>query len=539
MLNLRKLPYLLAAERTPIVDELLDIVKERDDYIEELEREIRRLKKLPAKPAIKPSTLREKISPPADSKRPGSEKQKKTQTLPIHEVHVVKLPEHQKPVGCTFRGFANFTVQDISIQVVNHLFKCERYQTKDGRVIKALMPEAYRDQHFGPNLRAYILHQYFHQGVTQPLLWQQLKSWGISISKGQINNLIVHNKDVYHNEKEEVFQTGLFLSAYLQVDDTGARHQGHNGFCTYIGNEYFAYFNSNRYKNRLNFIQCLQGKTKEYILDIKAFNYLKLKPLVSDKSRSLLSYWQSTSLRFQCKEKLMSHLQKIGIHDAKLLEWCAEAAAFSHLRQVGLSKDILFLSDEAGQFKLPNMKHALCWVHVERKLRQLIPHYDEQAALLLQKQNQYWQLYQGLAAYKQKPNPESKQKLINQFEIMCQPVDNYPPLNKALARIKKWQHRLLLVLDYPFIPLHNNTGEQDIREYVRRRKISGGTRGELGRMARDTFASLKKTCYKLGVNFWLYLLEKTVNVSNKRLTDFMYQRASKDNEQLSFALSSV
>jgi len=61
------------------------------------------------------------------------------------------------------------------------------------------------------------------------------------------------------------------------------------------------------------------------------------------------------------------------------------------------------------------------------------------------------------------------------------------------------------VLDRPDIPLHNNTSERDIREYVKKRKISGGTRSELGRRCRDTFTSLKKTCRKLGISFWQFL----------------------------------
>ncbi|WP_295583637.1 hypothetical protein [uncultured Lamprocystis sp.] len=34
------------------------------------------------------------------------------------------------------------------------------------------------------------------------------------------------------------------------------------------------------------------------------------------------------------------------------------------------------------------------------------------------------------------------------------------------------------------------------------RKISGGTRSDLGKDCRDGFASLKKTCRKLGISFW-------------------------------------
>jgi hypothetical protein len=81
-------------------------------------------------------------------------------------------------------------------------------------------------------------------------------------------------------------------------------------------------------------------------------------------------------------------------------------------------------------------------------------------------------------------------------------------LNAALKRIHEKRADLLLVLDRPEIPLHNNLSENDIREWAKKRKISAGTRSELGRRCRDTFVSLKKTCRKLGVSFWQYLQDR-------------------------------
>ena len=40
---------------------------------------------------------------------------------------------------------------------------------------------------------------------------------------------------------------------------------------------------------------------------------------------------------------------------------------------------------------------------------------------------------------------------------------------------------------------------------VTRRKISGGTRSEIGRDCRDAFLSLAKTCDKPGIAVWDYL----------------------------------
>jgi len=81
-------------------------------------------------------------------------------------------------------------------------------------------------------------------------------------------------------------------------------------------------------------------------------------------------------------------------------------------------------------------------------------------------------------------------------------------LKNVLKRIYRNKPELLRVLDFPDLPLHNNLSENDIREYVKRRKISGSTRSELGRQCRDTFTSLKKTCRKLNISFWDYLKDR-------------------------------
>ena len=56
--------------------------------------------------------------------------------------------------------------------------------------------------------------------------------------------------------------------------------------------------------------------------------------------------------------------------------------------------------------------------------------------------------------------------------------------------------------------MHNNGSETDIREYVKRKKVSGGTRSLSGQQSRDTFASVKKTCRKLGLSFYTYLKDR-------------------------------
>ncbi|MGK7873696.1 MAG: transposase [Xenococcaceae cyanobacterium] len=81
-------------------------------------------------------------------------------------------------------------------------------------------------------------------------------------------------------------------------------------------------------------------------------------------------------------------------------------------------------------------------------------------------------------------------------------------LNLAMQQFCAHKKELLLVLDAPQLPLHTNAAETDLREYVTRRKISGGTRVDNGRRVRDTFTGLKKTCRKLAFSFWQYLMSR-------------------------------
>lgn len=78
-------------------------------------------------------------------------------------------------------------------------------------------------------------------------------------------------------------------------------------------------------------------------------------------------------------------------------------------------------------------------------------------------------------------------------------------LDRLLARLHARKAELLRVLDRPDIPLHTNGSENDIRSVVTKRKISGGTVSERGKIARDVMLGLIKTCAKLDVSFYRLL----------------------------------
>jgi hypothetical protein len=123
----------------------------------------------------------------------------------------------------------------------------------------------------------------------------------------------------------------------------------------------------------------------------------------------------------------------------------------------------------------------------------------------MERDNQDLKTYKSLTAAQQL---QQKATLEAGFDEIFSTPTSFETLNQVIGRLHQRKAELLKVLDRPDLPLHNNASEQDIREFVTKRKISGSTRSDEGRRCRDTFASLKKTCRKLGISFWEYLTDR-------------------------------
>ncbi len=116
-----------------------------------------------------------------------------------------------------------------------------------------------------------------------------------------------------------------------------------------------------------------------------------------------------------------------------------------------------------------------------------------------------WRFYADLKEYRLAPNVKRRLALRQRFDRIFRRRTGFVALDRLLARLYANKAELLMVLQRPEIPLHNNGAENDIRCQVTRRKISAGTRSDLGRDCRDAFLGLSNTCAKLGVAFWDYL----------------------------------
>jgi hypothetical protein len=315
--------------------------------------------------------------------------------------------------------------------------------------------------------------------------------------------------DVFHDEKDHLLRTGLSVSQYIHTDDTGARHNGKNGYCTHIGNELFVWFSSTESKSRINFLSCLgQGSRQLYVLNDGALAYMEQQKL----PRVLIARLEDKTLRIETASALASWLDQQNIKAKQHRRIITEGALMGGLLAQGIPANFSIISDDAGQFNV--FDHALCWIHAERIINRLIPLNDEHVKAVDDVREQLWLLYRDLKGYKLNPSTIQAEHIKFRFQAMCSTKTAYVTLNLALKRMGNNQHELLRVLDKPYLPLHNNVSERDIRDYVKKRKISGSTRSEAGRKCRDTFASLKKTCLKHGLSFWHYLKDRLLGESN-------------------------
>ena len=493
--------------------EIILTLKEQNQILRD---EIARLKNQKPKPKITPSKL-SKDPKPKSSPKGSTKKKKKTTKLPIHKEE--RIAPDDIPEGSIFKGCNSYVVQGLQIVPFNTRYLLEQWLTPEGKIVAGQLPSNV-DGHFDSVLKSFIIYQYHHCHVTQPLILEQLREWDVDISAGQINRILNEGKDIFHTEKDDILHAGLQSSCYINVDDTGARHNGKNGYCTHIGNEFFTWFKSTESKSRINFLQLLCAGKDDYILNDDAFQYMRDKGL----PKSSLSLLQASSVTaFTNAVQWETHLNTIGIVKPRHIQIVTEGALLANLAG-HLPKGLVIVSDDAGQFNI--LDHALCWIHAERTLAKLIVPSTLKQEILDTVREQVWDFYDELKAYKENPSEQEKIRLQKVFDDIFTQHTDFQLLNNALARLHANKSELLLVLDSPEIPLHNNLSENDIREYVKKRKISGSTRSEAGRECRDTFASLKKTCRKLGISFWQFLNDRLAGDNQiSPLSQIVEQRA--------------
>ena len=505
-----------------LVEELSGKNRELAEEVQKLRDELNRMKGEQGKPDIKASKKdddgdegneegagNEDISSEEERSTPKKRrKKKKNAEIVIHQEEKLTIETNELPEDVEFKGYEPVVVQDITIGPNNTRFlKAKYYSPSEGKSYLAPMPAGYEGE-FGPAVRTMIITLYHASGMTEPKIQEFLGNFDISISEGQISNILTKDLEEWHEEKEAIVKAGLGSTSYQQTDDTGTRVNGKNQYCHIFCNPYYTAYFTRPYKNRLTVIHLMQG-TEELQLKITDETLTFLEQFKVPK-------WAQTHIQAWIREDLytleemeplmLNELRTLGEqHKAHIFE---AAALTAYNAQTDMPVIEILLSDDAPQFGRITTHHALCWVHEGRLYKKLIPFLEHHRQLLNSFLDEFWRFYKRLLEYCLNPNPPDAQQLRDDFDSLFSQTTGYRQLDKCIARTKAKKDKLLLALDFPDIPLHNNAAELGARQRVRKRKISCGPRTQDGLQAWDTFATLAETAKKLGVSFFAYVFDR-------------------------------
>ena len=367
------------------------------------------------------------------------------------------------------------------------------------------MPGGYEGE-FGLGVRALVLTLYHASGMTEPKIQEFLEYVGTSISSGQISNLLIKDKEEWHEQKKAIYQAGLVSSEWQHIDDTSTRVDGHNQPLP-CGVQ--------------SALQRLFHPSQEGPPDCDSafagrpaigFPANERTPALLDLfntprwARQHTTTWPQNQVLThpQMEEWLQRDVASLNDQQqARILE-AAALTAYNTQTTVPIVTTLL----SAPQFQFVTLYQMLCWVHEGRHYTKLILYVDYHRQQLADFKKQFWQFYRQLLLYKTAPSAPEADRLRVEFDTLFGQKTGYDGLDRRIAKTLAKKERLLTVLDFPYLPLHNNPAELAARQRVRKRDISFGPRTSDGVEAWDTFNTLTETAKKLGVNFYAYIHDR-------------------------------
>jgi Transposase IS66 family len=514
-----------------LVEELNSKVKELESENQRLRDENNRLKGEQGKPDIKGNNkkgLKSKHSSEKERQTPNKHsKGSKNQSIKIDREEIIKYPLELLPEDAEFKGYEEVIIQDIKLATDNVLFRKQKYYSaSEGKTYLAQLPLGYEGE-FGPGVKALVISLYYGGNMTQGKLLEFLKDIGISMSAGHLSNLLIKDHSDFEEEKSEVYFSGLASSPWQHFDQTGARVGGVNHTTNVICNPLYTIYLTTLKKDRLSVIKGLQnGQELQFILNPLTYELLEKFQLATKWKNSLKLLSQETV--FSCTEfdiLLDTYLPKLGRNQRnRVLE--AAAIAFYH-QQTDWPVVLTLICDDAPQFKLLTDDLALCWVHEGRHYKKLSPVVACHQELLDKFLDEFWDYYRELLAYRDSPSAEIARELKSKFWKLFDTKSGYEQLDERKRLTAAKAEELLLVLEHPELPLHNNPAELAARTMVQRRNISYATQTTEGTKAWDTFMSLVATTHKLGISFFEYMRDRISRLGNiPPLGDIIREKSS-------------
>jgi len=495
-----------------LIEQLTADLREAQVEIQRLRDENNHLKGEQGKPKIKANTPKPAVSDHSSEKERRKSRQRhkdsKKAKIEINREQLVEVDAGILPADAEFKGYEDVVVQDIVVKTDNICFhKQKYYAASTGRTYLAKLPQGYAGQ-YGPGIKSLVLTMYFGMQASEPKMLEFLENVGIQISEGELSNLLIKEQESFHAEKDAVYEAGLRSSPWQHTDDTQTRVNGQNQHCHVVCNPVYTIYATLPNKDRLTVLDVLRnGRPRVFRLNEETLAYLE---------NAQLSKATRQTLRDGCGTEeldertflgwLDTQLPDLGKQQRKAIMDAAAVAAYHVEKDVSVI--LALICDDAPQFNWLTRWMMLCWVHEGRPYKKLSPVISLHREQLDDFLKRFWQYYDQLLDYRQQPTPAQRQRLDTEFDSLFSTQTGYDDLDKRIAKTRAKKDSLLLVLQYPELPLHNNPAELAVRQRVRKRDVSFGPRTPDGIRAWDTFMSLAATARKLGLSFYQYIHDR-------------------------------
>jgi hypothetical protein len=304
-----------------------------------------------------------------------------------------------------------------------------------------------------------ILTLYFGVGTSEPKIREFLENMGVQISKGEVSDLLIQKQEEFHAESDAVYEAGLRSSPWQQSDHTETRVNGQRQHCQVVCNPVYTSYHTRPGADRLTALDILrQGRKRIFLLNEEAFGYLENVAL-SKAAQTVLPKWRSEKVWEETAfmKRLEKALPNLNIQQRTAILGAAAVAAYHAEKGVPIVDTLV--CDDASVFHWLTRAMMLCWVHDGRAYKKLEPvialHRQQQEDFL----KNYWDYYHQLLACREKPVAEECKRLESQFDILFATETGYHALDQRIAKTRAKKTSLLLALQHPELPLHNNASE--------------------------------------------------------------------------------
>jgi hypothetical protein len=481
---------------------------------EQVRDELRRLKGGSERPKLPPGKAGGSTDYSSEQERRATpkswQKRGKQDRLRIDRTERVAVDPATLPPDAEFKGYERVVVQNLVLRTDTVAFELETwYSAAERRSYRARRPAGYDDGTFAADLRALVLHLAYRGGMSERKILELVQGAGIAISAGTVSNLLTESRAAFTTEARAVLQAGLESTPYQHLDDTSTRVDGESQYCQILCNPFYTAYQTTPGKDRRTILAVLRGgRPAAYRYDQEAerhLTFLGLAAAAQARVRAAIPRDQ------ELDETMLTHLLDgpLGRLGPRQREQVREALALaSYLADPDWPVVRTLVCDDAPQFRAITPELALCWIHEGRHFKQLTPFLPQPRAALADILDQFWAYYRELLAYREHPTPEERARLAARFDALFGTVTGYHALDRRLALTREKKPELLLVLEHPELPLHNNPAELGARQRVRKRDVSFGPRSPAGSSAWDIFMTLAATTHKLGLDFAAYLRDR-------------------------------